>query len=148
MDKKRILVIEDDIVVLKGFKLLLQMKGYQVSTAETGKSALEMVRCNFYNLALIDIKLPDMEGITLLAEFRQLAPEMKKIIVTGYSSRENAIESLNFGANGYLEKPVTPGKLLEYIEKKLVEQEQEIEHYEETVTDLIRTRKWEKQLAE
>jgi len=148
MDKKRILVIEDDIVVLKGFKLLLQMKGYQVSTAETGKSALEMVRCNFYNLALIDIKLPDMDGITLLAEFRQLAPEMKKIIVTGYSSRENAIESLNLGANGYLEKPVTPGKLLEYIEKKLVEQEQEIKHYEETVTDLIRTRKWEKQLAE
>jgi len=141
MDKKRILVIEDDIVVLKGFKLLLQMKGYQVSTAETGKSALEMVRCNFYNLALIDIKLPDMDGITLLAEFRQLAPEMKKIIVTGYSSRENAIESLNLGANGYLEKPVTPGKLLEYIEKKLVEQEQEIKHYEETVTDLIRTRK-------
>lgn len=135
------MVIEDDIVVLKGFKLLLQMKGYQVSTAETGKSALEMVRCNFYNLALIDIKLPDMEGITLLAEFRQLAPEMKKIIVTGYSSRENAIESLNLGANGYLEKPVTPGKLLEYIEKKLVEQEQEIKHYEETVTDLIRTRK-------
>jgi len=141
MDKKRILVIEDDIVVLKGFKLLLQMKGYQVSTAETGKSALEMVRCNFYNLSLIDIKLPDMDGITLLAEFRQLAPEMKKIIVTGYSSRENAIESLNLGANGYLEKPVTPGKLLEYIEKKLAEQEQEIKHYEETVTDLIRTRK-------
>jgi len=148
MDKKRILVIEDDIVVLKGFKLLLQMKGYQVSTAETGKSALEMVRCNFYNLALIDIKLPDMEGMTLLTEFRKLAPEMKKIIVTGYSSRENAIESLNLGANGYLEKPVTPGKLLEYIEKKLAEQEQEIKHYEETVTDLIRTRKWEKQLAE
>jgi two-component system, NtrC family, response regulator len=141
MDKKRILVIEDDIVVLKGFKLLLQMKGYQVSTAETGKSALEMVRCDFYNLALIDIKLPDMEGITLLMEFRKLAPEMKKIIVTGYSSRENAIESLNLGANGYLEKPVTPGKLLEYIEKKLAEQEQEIKHYEETVTDLIRTRK-------
>jgi DNA-binding NtrC family response regulator len=143
MDKKRILVIDDDLVILKGFKLLLETKNYLVSTAETGKDALEMVHGNFYNLALIDIKLPDMEGTALLTEFQQLAPEMKKIVVTGYSTRENAIESLNLGANGYLEKPVTPGRLLEFVEEKLVEQEHEIEHYEDTVNDLIRMRKKE-----
>jgi DNA-binding NtrC family response regulator len=140
-DKKRILVIDDDPVILKGFKLLLQTKGYQVSTAETGKDALEMVHGNFYNLVLIDLKLPDMDGTALLAEFQQLAPDMKKVVVTGNSSRENAIESLNLGADGYLEKPVTPGRLLEFVEEKLEEQEQEINHYEDTVNDLIRMRR-------
>jgi len=141
MEKKRILVIDDDIAILKGFKLLLETKCYQISTAETGKDALELVRSNFYNLALIDIKLPDMDGTILLAEFQQLVPEMKKIVVTGYSSRENAIESLNQGADGYLEKPVTPGRLLEFVGDELAEQENEIKHYEDTVNDLINLRR-------
>ncbi|MHC1688328.1 MAG: response regulator [Methanothrix sp.] len=141
MNRKRILVIDDDVVILRGFKLLLETKGYQVDTAETGKEALDMVRGNFYNLALIDIKLPDLEGTSLLAEFQQLAHDMKKIIVTGFSTRENAIESLNLGANGYLEKPVTPGKLLEFVNEKLAEQDNETERYEKTVNDLLRMRK-------
>ncbi|VVB72487.1 Chemotaxis protein CheY [uncultured archaeon] len=141
MEGKRILVIDDDKVILKGFQILLESKGYQVSTAETGQAALEKVRDNFYNLALIDIKLPDMEGTALLREFHQLNPEMKKIIVTGFASRENAIESLNQGANGYLEKPVTPGRLLEFVADKLAEQDIEIRHYEDTVDDLLKSRK-------
>lgn len=138
MDRKRILIIDDDLVILKGFQLLLETKGYQVSTAETGRDALEMTHSKFFNLALIEIQLPDLDGTALLAEFQQLAPEMKKIIVTGFSSRENAIECLNLGADGYLEKPVTPGRLLRFVQDKLAEQEHEIERYERTVNDLIR----------
>ncbi|MCX6676344.1 MAG: response regulator [Methanothrix sp.] len=135
------MIIDDDRVMLNSFKLLLEMKGYLTDTAESGSEAIEKVRCKYFNLALIDISLPDMDGTALLSEFRELNPEMKKIIITGYSTRENAIESLNLGANAYLEKPVTPGKLLEFVTKKLAEQEYEIKYHEDTVNNLIQSRK-------
>jgi DNA-binding NtrC family response regulator len=138
MEKKSVLIIDDDKAVLASFRDLLEMKGYRVGTAENGREALEKANNNFYNLALIDIKLPDIEGTELLSEFRQIAPEMKRIMITGYSTREMVIESLNRGADGYLEKPVLPGKLLRFVADKLEEQETENRLYEETVNDLLR----------
>lgn len=132
--------MDDDKTILEGFKDLLETKKYKISTAKNGREALEKVRNNFYNLAQLDIKLPDMEGTDLLLEFSQLNPEMKTIIVTGYSTRENAINSLNLGADGYLEKPVTPGKLLEIVADKLSEQETENRLYEDTMDELLRSR--------
>ena len=140
MDTKFILIVDDDKAILEGFKVLLETKKYKISTAENGREALEKVLNNFYNLVLLDIKLPDMEGTDLLLEFRQLNPKIKTIIVTGYSTRENAINSLNLGADGYLEKPVTPGKLLEIVADKLSEQETENRLYEDTVNELLRSR--------
>ncbi len=141
MNKKSILIIDDDRGIRDGFKLLLERKGYLIDTAETGSEAIEKVRSKYFNLALIDIRLPDIDGTALLSEFRELNPEMKKIIITGYSTRENAIESLNQGANAYLEKPVTPGKLLEFVAKKLAEQEYEIKYHEDIVNNLLQSRK-------
>jgi DNA-binding NtrC family response regulator len=138
MAAKHILITDDDKVIVEGFKALLELKGYKVSTAENGREALEEARKNFYNLVLIDIKLPDMEGTGLLQEFRQLNPQIKLIIITGYSTRENAIESLNLGADGYLEKPLTPNKLLAVVADKLAEQETENKLYENTVNDLLK----------
>lgn len=86
MDTKFILIVDDDKTILEGFKAVLEMKGYKVSLAENGKEAIEKVRNNFFNLALIDIKLPDMEGTELLPEFRQINRWIKTIIVTGYST--------------------------------------------------------------
>jgi DNA-binding NtrC family response regulator len=140
MDTKIILIVDDDKTILEGFKALLETKEYKVSTAENGGEALEKISNNFYNLALIDLKLPDMEGTDLLLEFRQLNPAIKTIVITGYSTRENAINSLNLGANGYLEKPVTPGKLLAAVADKLSEQEIENKLYEDTVNELLRSR--------
>jgi YesN/AraC family two-component response regulator len=137
MDTKFILIVDDDKTILEGFKVLLETKKYRISTAENGREALEKVRNNFYNLALLDIKLPDMEGTDLISEFRQIKPEIKIIVVTGYSTRENAINSLNLGADGYLEKPVTPGKLLGIVADKLHEQETENRLYEDTVNELL-----------
>jgi DNA-binding NtrC family response regulator len=140
-DKKSILIIDDDSGILDGFKLILERKGYLTDTAETGSEAIEKVRINYFNLALIDIRLPDMDGTALLSEFRQLNPEMKKIIITGFSTRENAILCLNLGADAYLEKPVTPGKLLDFVATKLAEQDYEIKYHEDTVNKLLQSRK-------
>lgn len=141
MDKKSILIIDDDRGILDGFKLILERRGYLTDTA-TGSDAIEKVHSKYFNLALIDIKLPDVDGTSLLPEFHQLNPEMKKIIITGFSTRfQNAIQCLNLGADAYLEKPVTPGKLLEFVAAKLAEQEYETAHHEDTVNKLLQSRK-------
>jgi DNA-binding NtrC family response regulator len=141
MDKKFILVVDDDKGILKSFSAILGLKGYRVSTAESGQEAIEKYQANYYNLALIDIKLPDLEGTELLKQFHQINPDTKKIIVTGYATLENAIKSLNWGADGYLQKPVLPGNLLSVVADKLMEQEVENDLIEDTVIDLVRTRK-------
>lgn len=138
---KHILVVDDDVAVLKSFKALLELRGYRVSTAKSGQEAVKKACNNFYNLALIDIKLPDVEGTEVLWEFSQINKHMKKIMVTGYASLDNSVESLNLGADGYLMKPVSPGRLLEFVEDKLAEQEREIQHLEEIVGELLQAQK-------
>jgi DNA-binding NtrC family response regulator len=86
LEKKRILVIDDDEVVRKNLKAILELEGYHVDTAVTGKEAVDKSNATFYNLALIDIRLPDMKGTQLLTTMRDTVPKMVKIIVTGYPS--------------------------------------------------------------
>lgn len=140
MDKKCILIIDDDISILTSLKSLLEMNGFWVDTAKNGREAMTRVSNGFYNLALIDIRLPDMEGTELLLAFQQLGLKMKKIVITGYSTEEYAIDSLNLGADGYLKKPVMPGKLLDFVANKLAEQEAEDTLYEDTVNYLLGVR--------
>ena len=117
--EKRILVVDDDKAILESFKEILQLNGYIVDTAETGQEAIQKSEANFYDLVLLDIRLSDMEGTRLLKILHEGFPEMKKLMVTGYPSLENAIESLNQGANAYILKPVNPKKLLGTVEKTL-----------------------------
>jgi DNA-binding NtrC family response regulator len=102
---------------------ILQSKGYDVDTAETGKETISKSKAKTYNLAILDIKLPDVEGTELLIDLGKITPSMMKIMVTGYASLDNAVDSINFGADAYLMKPVSPEKLLETVAEKLKEQE-------------------------
>lgn len=140
MDMKSVLIIDDDVEILTSLRSLLERNGFRVDTAKNGREAMMRVCDGFYNLALIDIKLPDMDGTELLLAFQQLGLNMKKIVITGYSTEKCAIDSLNLGADGYLKKPVMPGKLLEFMANKLSEQEAENALYEDTVSRLLRVR--------
>jgi DNA-binding response OmpR family regulator len=104
--KKSILIVDDDKAVLGVIKDILELQGYRVDTAETGQEALEKTKTRYYNLALLDIKLPDIEGTQLLTKMHRDIPKMMKIMITGYASLENAVESLNLGADAYLMKPI------------------------------------------
>jgi DNA-binding NtrC family response regulator len=138
--KSRILIVEDDENIRKTMKNILQQSGYKTDTAKTGQEAEQKTKAKIYNLALLDIKLPDMEGTQLLAKLHENTPKMVKIMVTGYPSLENAMEALNQGANAYVTKPVKPAKLLALIEEKLNEQRQAEKMTENKVTDWIKTR--------
>ena len=134
------MIVEDDDNIRETIKNILEQTGYETDVAKTGQEAEEKTRTKFYNLALFDIKLPDIEGTKLLAKVHDTTPKMIKIMVTGYPSLENAMEALNLGADAYVTKPVKPAKLLALIEEKLEQQSQEDTITENKVTNWIKTR--------
>ena len=136
----RILIVEDDTNIRVPLSTILQQNGYSVDIAKTGQEAIQKSKTSFFNLALLDIRLPDMEGTRLLTTMQENLPKMVKIMITGYPSLENAVEALNHGADAYLIKPVKPEKLLALIEEKLEEQSQAEKMTEENVTEWIKTR--------
>lgn len=140
MEKKSILIVDDDKAILQSLNDVLRSKGYTVDTAETGGEAIEKSEAQFYNLALLDIKLPDIEGTKLLTKMHKDTPRMMKIMITGYPSLENAVEALNLGADAYIMKPVSPEKLLKVVKEKLKEQEEAVKMSEEKVAEWIKSR--------
>ena len=141
MDKKHILLIDDDESIRKVVARILELEGYYVDTAGTGKEAVRKSNSNFYNLALIDIRLPDMEGTELLTAMRDTVPKMVKIIVTGYPSTSNAIIAVNNGADGYVTKPIIDNaKFLQMISEHLKKQEESKQYGEAKIAEFIETR--------
>lgn len=116
---QNILVVDDDAEVRKTLSSILLKEGYLVETAENGKQALRASEKAHFDVALIDIKLPDMDGTELLHRLEEKQPHMVKIIITGFPTLENAMKTVNEGADGYILKPFDIEKLLEMIKKHL-----------------------------
>jgi len=140
LDEVRVLIVDDDNAILRNLEKVLRIEGYDVDTARTGRDAVEKSKMGSYNLALLDIKLPDMEGTELLEKMHDTLPKMVKIMVTGYPDLENAIKSLNMGADAYLIKPVSTERLLDVVKQKLAEQKSVEEMTQEKVKEWIETR--------
>ncbi len=138
--RPRILVVDDDKNIRIVFKMNLEDKGYEVDSAANGQEALDKASERFYNIVLIDIKLPDMEGTDLLNTFNEKRPKMKKIIVTGFPTLENAMKAVNEGADGYILKPVKIETLIETIEEHLSKQREEEKYSERKVEEFIEAR--------
>lgn len=139
-ERARILVVDDDESIRKTVSTILQEKGYRVDTAENGTAAIEKTNAKFYNLALVDIRLPDMEGTDLLTRMRETTPRMVKIIVTGFPSLQNAMEAVNRSADAYLIKPVDIEELLNTIDEHLELQQETKKYNEERIAEFIETR--------
>jgi len=140
MKQHRILIVDDDENITTVFQVNLESKGYEVEIAKNGAEALEKTGRMFFNLALIDIRLPDMDGTDLLEHLREAAPKMRMIIVTGFPSLQNAINAVNKGADGYLLKPVDIEQLLKTIEEQLRKQREDEKYTEEKVEEYIEAR--------
>lgn len=139
-ERARILVVDDDESIRKVLVTILEDEGYDVDTAKTGREAIKKSNVNFYNLALIDIRLPDMEGTRLLTTMKETTPKMIKIIVTGYPSLQNAIEAVNRDANAYVLKPFNVGEVLSTIKKQLKRQREAKRYSQQKVAEFIETR--------
>jgi DNA-binding NtrC family response regulator len=119
---------------------ILQEEAYSVDTAENGKEAIAKSNLKPYNVALIDIRLPDIEGTELLTKIKDTTPRMRKILVTGYPTLSNAIEAVNKRADAYLLKPFEIAKVIETVKDQLKKQAEEMKYSEEKVAGFIETR--------
>lgn len=123
-EKPSFLIVDDDEDTLETLKDCFHEKGYSIETAKTGKDAITKAKNRFFDVALIDMKLPDTTGIEVLRTFRRNYPNMANIIITGNATVQNTVDALNLGANSYVMKPIDIERLDQTIEK-FYEQHQE-----------------------
>ncbi|MEE8401624.1 MAG: PAS domain S-box protein, partial [Candidatus Hydrothermarchaeaceae archaeon] len=142
----RILVIDDDPQTRETIADIFQGKGYGVDMVDSGESALKKAKKTDYDIALIDIKLPDMNGIDLLRKLKKGDPGMACIVITGNATMQNAIDALGDGASGYFVKPLVIDEVIHRVDEVLDKQElqqelnESLQRYQglvETSTDAI-----------
>ena len=119
MEKASILIVDDDESTCKSLSLILNKKGYETGTARTGQEALKQVRERFFNLALLDIELPDMDGAELLMPLKRMHPEMIVLMITGQASLESAVRTSLEGALAYITKPLNMDAVLTAIREAM-----------------------------
>jgi DNA-binding NtrC family response regulator len=136
----RILIVDDDENIREVLTTILEDEGYIVQSVGTATDAIAETEKKFYNLALIDIRLPDMEGVELLTTMKDTTPKIRKIIITGYPTLQNSVEAVNRGADAYIIKPFNVKKVLKTIKEELRKQQEEQKYTEEKVAAYIETR--------
>jgi DNA-binding response OmpR family regulator len=118
-----ILILDDDENFRRTLAFILKRAGYLVTTAEHPQDAAETLLGGSFDLAIMDVKMPDMDGLTLLAEIRKTHPRLPVIILTGFAGVDTAVEALRLNARDYFVKPIEPAIFLERIQKILDEEE-------------------------
>ena len=135
-----VLIVDDSEDIGTSLRSIFEAKGYAVETAVTAKEGLEKVDRRGFNIALIDIKLPDRSGVEVLKEIRRRQPTAISIMITGYANLENAAASLNEGAFAYLQKPLDVEKVLETVKRAVETQRELAVATEKSVTTFIKER--------
>ncbi len=115
--QKSILIVEDEESLQEALKLNLEMEGYEVTCASTGLSALEMVKKEYFDLVLLDVMLPEIDGYTVAESIRVQQNQVPILMLSAKSSTEDKIAGLRKGADDYLTKPFNLEELLLRIEK-------------------------------
>ena len=111
-ERPRILVVDDEQAVRDLLSKTLTMADYDVDSADDGPSAIEKMRAVEYDLLITDLKMPGMDGLSVIREARKLSADLRVIIITGYSTEASAIEAINLGVSGYLTKPFRLPRIL------------------------------------
>jgi len=108
---KRVLVVDDEQIVRDSCERVLRDAGYAVRTVDNGYDALEACRDERFDLMLTDLKMPGMQGLDVIRAVAKELPEIRVVIITGYPSRESALQAGRLGVFDYLEKPLSPERL-------------------------------------
>ena len=119
-----ILIVDDEENLRMTLSRILTKAGLNVTTASSGEEALRLTQAGAFELAFIDLLMPGMGGLALLAELRQLYPEMPVLILTAHATLDSAIEAVRQGARDYLVKPADPQLLISRVKSILDEQRQ------------------------
>jgi excisionase family DNA binding protein len=104
-DHPRVLVVDDEASIRELLAKTLALAEYDVDTAPDGRAAIERLRLGHYDLLIADLKMPGLDGLSLIREAKRLKADLPVIIITGFSTESSAIEAVNLGVAGYLTKP-------------------------------------------
>lgn len=119
--RPRILVVDDEASIRDLLSKTLALADYDVDLAPDGRTAIDRLRIAPYDLLITDLRMPGIDGLTVIREGRRLRPDMPVVIITGYSSEASAIEAVNLGVSGYLTKPFRVPRVLAAAAKALGE---------------------------
>src|SRR5689334_12859365 len=122
VESRHILIIDDERPILMTLEALLTRRGFQVETAGTASAGLKSLKARPPALVLLDLQLPDAEGLPILDKIKTDHPEIQVIILTAHDSLNNAIESIKRGAYHFISKPYAPEELLSLVEKAVEKQ--------------------------
>jgi len=136
-EKPSLLIIDDDENMLETLSDIFREKGYLTETAKNGLQAIQKSQVKFYNIALIDVQLPDITGVELLRTFREKYPSRMNIIITAHATVKTATDAVNLGANAYIMKPIDFRKLDQIIKQCLKKQRKALKITQERVADFI-----------
>lgn len=119
--KAKIMVVDDEEHIRKSLEEILRLEGYEISAIESADAALPILKTENFDLILLDLRMPGMDGIEFLRSVTRMAPETKVILLTGHGTLESAIEALRQGASDYLLKPVASRELLSSVARALAQ---------------------------
>ncbi|TES89409.1 MAG: response regulator [Anaerolineales bacterium] len=119
-----ILIVDDEENLRITLSRILTKEEFDVTSASNGEEALQFLQAGAYDLAVIDLLMPGMDGMTLLGEIRSLYPEMPVLILTAHAALDSAIEAVRQGARDYLVKPADPPLIIARVNEILTEQKQ------------------------
>ena len=115
MKRTRILVVDDEPSVVDAVKMILSDKGYEAAGAVTARDALDLARRHPFDIAIIDLKLPDLSGLAVFPKIAERCPDIDGILVTAYDSAEVRADAASFGFAAVLPKPFSPRDLLDSL---------------------------------
>jgi DNA-binding NtrC family response regulator len=111
----KILVVDDDVIVIKSCRRILEAEGLEVSTVPSADEALEMIKKYDFDLLLIDVKMPKHDGMFLMREILKIIPDMPIIVMSGYPTPETISDVLKLGATQFIPKPFRPDELVKTL---------------------------------
>jgi CheY-like chemotaxis protein/glycine cleavage system H lipoate-binding protein len=125
--KARILAVDDEQIILDSLRKMLVLGGYSIDTVENGSEALGLIRKRDYDFVFTDLKMPGMDGVEVTKAVKHLRPDIDVVVVTGYGTIETAVETVQYGAMDYVEKPFTEDELLAFVKTALIKRQARLE---------------------
>jgi PAS domain S-box-containing protein len=133
---ERILVIDDDESICRTIQMILNAYGYSTEYVHSGKDAIEKVKENQFSLAVVDVRLPDIDGTMLVDDLHKISPDMDVVMITGHATIESALDALKLGANAYIIKPLDMDEVLRTVSATM--ERQSLIHQKQRAEDALR----------
>lgn len=143
MEKEKVLLVDDEAEFTQVLSQRMESRGVDVDIAASGREALALAKANSYDAIILDLAMPEMDGMETLGCLLEDNPDLQVILLTGYATLQKGVEAMKLGAMDFLEKPAELKKLMEKIQKAKANKMLLVEkHVEEKIRAILETKGW------